>query len=186
MNGNLAMKKDFYTPQEFQELRERSDVQYEYEYGSLVALASPSISHQRISRRLLVALDQHLSSKNCEVLAEVDCNLNQDDTLILCPDLSVICDPNNIKSHQIFGAPDIVIEILSPSTRTRDIFKKTMYYRHAGVKEYWIVDEVGKAVTVKKFSDRKDLDGLTFLEQEGAILVSDVLPSFSLDISLIF
>jgi Uma2 family endonuclease len=105
---------------------------------------APNPTHQRISRQLVVAIDRALEearrkagSGECEVFsAPLDVFLGQD---ILQPDL-VVCDPAKVTNWGIEGPPDLVVEILSPSTASRDVTRKRWAYEAAGVPEHLIVD----------------------------------------------
>jgi len=106
---------------------------------------APSLEHQRISSHLLVrfagALEEAKRKSgggNCEVFtAPVDLYLDED---VLQPDLVIVCDETKKAPHGIVGAPDVVVEILSPSTASRDLTRKRWRYEAAGVPEYLIVD----------------------------------------------
>lgn len=103
---------------------------------------APSTEHQRIGRQLLLQLGTYLTGKSCEVFnAPFDVRLNADteDDTVVQPDLAVICDPKKIDASGCKGAPDMVVEIVSPSSVKHDQFIKQEIYRLAGVREYWIV-----------------------------------------------
>lgn len=76
-----------------------------------------------------------------------------DDTTIVEPDLSVVCDPGKLSSRGCEGAPDLAVEIVSPSSRGMDYGTKQNLYREAGVREYWIVDPAMRRTTVTRFYD---------------------------------
>lgn len=108
---------------------------------------APSPEHQRVSGRLfagiLSALDEAKSRNGggeCEVFhAPIDVFLGPD---VVQPDLVVVCDPAKVTGRGIEGAPDLVVEILSPSTAGKDVTRKWWIYEAAGVPEYLIVDPV--------------------------------------------
>lgn len=111
--------------------------------GKIYYMAPPSWMHQRISGRLYQSIANYIDSKNgqCEVLAApFAVFLNNDDINYLEPDISVICDLSKLDDIGCHGAPDWVIEIVSPSSKPRDYLTKLFKYRTAGVREYWIVD----------------------------------------------
>lgn len=111
---------------------------YEVIDGDLVAMGSPNVSHQRIARNLLVRLADFLDGKSCEpLIAPLDVKLSEAN--VFQPDLMVVCDPDKIRDTHIEGAPDVVVEILSPSSISIDRLKKLHLYAKFGVKEYWIV-----------------------------------------------
>ena len=126
---------------------------YELIDGEVYLMApAPGIGHQRISGGLSNQLYNYLRGKRCEVFtAPFDVRLNADtaDDTVVQPDISVICDPNKIKNGKsCVGAPDMIMEILSPSTAKRDNFVKFKRYLAAGVREYWIVNPETKTVHV--------------------------------------
>jgi Uma2 family endonuclease len=123
---------------------------------------APTLNHQRISRRLLNGFENYLFDKTCEVFdAPVDVKFSEDEKKndkeifnVLQPDLIVVCDKDKIKDNKCcYGPPDIVIEILSPSTASKDIIKKRMLYEKNKVNQYWIVDPQEKEVYIYKLQD---------------------------------
>ena len=124
--------------------------------GEAVMLAAPSSAHQWVSMELAGQLHAYLKGKNCRVFAapfdvrpfEKDGDLPEDVRTVVEPDLSVVCDLSKIDSHGCKGAPDLIIEILSPSTARMDRFLKFDLYQRAGVREYWIVDPDTRTVQV--------------------------------------
>lgn len=79
--------------------------------------------------------------------------MNADDKIYLEPDISVICDKNKLTDEGCMGAPDWIIEIVSPSSHTMDYMKKLLKYGTAGVREYWIVDPTKERITVYNFEN---------------------------------
>lgn len=124
--------------------------------GEAVMMAPPSRAHQEISGALFAQLYNFLEGKKCRVYAapfavrlfEKDGEALEDVDTMVEPDLSVVCDSDKLDNHGCKGAPDLVIEILSPSTRRHDRLVKLGLYQRAGVREYWIVDPEYKSVQV--------------------------------------
>ncbi|GHU71699.1 hypothetical protein AGMMS49992_06170 [Clostridia bacterium] len=111
--------------------------------GELVFLARPTTKHAAVSNRLCSQLTVYLQGKLCQVYPEVTVQLDPEVTNEgFEPDIIVVCDPEKIKEKCCEGAPDLIIEILSPSTKRRDRNYKLRRYLEAGVKEYWIIDPV--------------------------------------------
>lgn len=111
--------------------------------GKIYYMAPPSWGHQRISSYLHNQIYNYIKDNNgqCEVLAApFAVFLNDDDINYLEPDISVICDLSKLDEKGCHGAPDWVIEIVSPSSKPRDYMTKLFKYRISGVREYWIVD----------------------------------------------
>lgn len=122
--------------------------------GQIYAMSPPSWTHQRISSYLHNEIYNYIVMKNgqCEVLAApFAVFLNDDNKNYLEPDLSVICDQSKLDEKGCHGAPDWIIEIVSPSSKPRDYMKKMLKYGTAGVREYWIVDPDKQRVIVYRF-----------------------------------
>ena len=118
---------------------------------------APGGSHQKVSGKIYFQLAKFLYDKNCEVyFAPYDVRLNIDNAkkdTIVQPDLVVICDKSKIDEKGCAGAPDMVVEVLSPSSVSHDIFRKYALYQKSGVREYWIVDPHAKTVIVHVLED---------------------------------
>jgi len=133
------MKKEYYTFEEW--LSWDEDVRAELYDGSLVMLAQPSVRHQRVLMELAAQLHSFLKGKRCSVFpAPFGVRLDEKEDTALEPDLVVICDMSKLDDKICHGAPDLVVEILSPSTARMDRGLKYRKYQKAGVREYWIVD----------------------------------------------
>ena len=137
--------------------------------GRFYAMAAPSLFHQALIPFLSAIFLQHILSEggSCRVLSSpCDVQLDRDEYTMVQPDLMIVCHPSILENKKtVFGAPDLVIEILSPSTRQNDLLLKTEKYRKAGVKEYWIIDPENERVIVYRFDDDKILYTYTFKEK---------------------
>lgn len=119
-------------------------------------MSPPSYKHQKLVGELYVAIHSHIRSKGgtCEVLpAPFAVILNQDEDTYVEPDISVICDKGKLSDRGCEGAPDMVIEIVSPSSRRMDYTTKNTLYSDAGVREYWIVDPAKERTTVYRYEE---------------------------------
>jgi Uma2 family endonuclease len=126
---------------------------YQLINGEVYQMASPSVEHQGILRDLLLQFGNWLKGKPCQVFASpLDVRLfpkeDNSDNTVLQPDLLVVCDKNKLSKNSVNGAPDLVIEIVSPSNSHSELFLKYNYYLEAGVREYWVIDPVQKRVNV--------------------------------------
>ena len=117
-------------------------------------MASPSQEHQIISMELSTMLNTYIKTKkgSCRVFhAPFDVKLSEQPLTIVQPDLMIICDKDKLDGKRCNGAPDFIIEIVSPSNPADDYIRKLYYYKNAGVREYWIVDPRKKTITVNYF-----------------------------------
>ena len=122
--------------------------------GKIYYMAPPNTKHQRLVHFFDREIGNYIQSHNgdCEVFpAPFAVFLNEDDNNYVEPDISVICEKNKITDKGCNGAPDWIIEIVSPSSKSMDYFTKLFKYSTACVREYWIVDPVKKRVTVYFF-----------------------------------
>ena len=124
--------------------------------GVIYDMSAPSALHQIIlgQLHLLFTACMNAHEGDCEVfLSPCDVQLDNDNKTMLQPDLFVLCRKYDIDGRSIPGAPDLTIEILSPSTRSKDMLLKMNKYHNAGVREYWIVDPKHEEVFVYYFED---------------------------------
>lgn len=119
--------------------------------GRLYNMAPPSYIHQKLISEFTQTFGSYIKSHHgeCEVIpAPFAVNLEADDKNWVEPDISIICDKHKLTERGCYGAPDLVIEIVSPSSRRMDYSTKNALYSDAGVLEYWIVDPAKKMITV--------------------------------------
>ena len=144
--------------------------------GVLYDMAAPSGIHQKILGELHIlfreCIEQH--GKDCEVFfAPFDVRLDKDNYTMVQPDLLLICnEPDLDNFRRLEGAPDMVVEILSPSTRSKDMILKLYKYKNAGVREYWIVDPDHHAVTVHMLQDEDYYPRIYGFESEIPVGIS--------------
>ncbi|MDR1558721.1 MAG: Uma2 family endonuclease [Clostridiales bacterium] len=130
---------------------EREPRDYEIINGQIVMMARPSMKHVYITGNVYAIFRNYLKGKTCRAVSEPDVFLEDKNNFV--PDVAVICDRSKIKVNGIHGAPDLVVEILSRSTATRDKQEKKDVYEKTGVKEYWIIDPDSKTITVYHLRD---------------------------------
>ncbi len=150
--------------------------------GKLYAMAPPSFTHQKISFSLARKIADHIDSKkgNCEVIpAPFAVNLDADDKTWLEPDISIICDKTKISEKGCKGAPDWVIEVISPSTQSRDYLKKLWLYQNAGVREYWIINPIMQNVQVYSFDEEATSNQFSFNDEILSHIFNDLIIKIS-------
>lgn len=148
----LQPQPNIITLKEYEALPE--DVRVEVFDGVVYDMASPSQDHQTISMELSTILNTYLKNKKgpCRVFhAPFDVKLSDTPLTIVQPDLMIVCDKNKLDGKRCNGAPDFIIEIVSPGSPADDYVRKLYYYKNASVREYWIVDSRRKTVTVNDF-----------------------------------
>ncbi len=145
----------YYTAEDY--FKTSDDERVELIEGVFYDMASPTTSHQIISRELLLDIGNYIRGNNgaCEVFsAPFDVQPDEnDDTTVVVPDISVICDREKLTERGCKGAPDWIVEIVSPSNAGQDYLKKMNLYRKAGVRLYWIVDPMESTVGVYDFAN---------------------------------
>lgn len=127
--------------------------------GEMFMMAPPMTVHQRILVKLILKIGSYIEKNkgNCELLpAPFGVYIKKDNLNYVEPDISVICNGDKLDEKGCHGAPDWVIEIVSPTSRKMDYVRKSQLYRETGVREYWIVDPKKQTVTVYK-ADQWDI-----------------------------
>ena len=122
--------------------------------GVFYDMAAPNNVHQILSAEIWKILSDYISEHNGDcipMLAPADVQPDCDNKTIVQPDVFVVCDRSKFTLERTVGAPDLIIEILSPSTRRKDMIVKLAKYENAGVREYWIVDPIKKYILVYDF-----------------------------------
>ena len=136
--------------------------------GVIYDMSSPLGHHQIIAGQIYFHLVSYISGKGgpcIPFIAPIDVQLDCDDKTIVQPDVLILCDRSKYTPQRIVGAPDFVVEVLSKSTREKDMFLKLNKYRSAGVREYWMVDPDKKTVIAYHFENDDDLSVYTFRDK---------------------
>jgi len=152
---------------------------------------APGSTHQKVSVNLTGMLWSHFRNKSCKlfpgpfdvILPETNKSIEYSTTVVQ-PDLCVICDRSKIKERGCFGAPDWVIEILSPHTSKKDIQLKYEVYEDAGVKEYWVVMPKQQIVEVYILNEGKYIRHGAFAWEDK--ITSYLFPEIDIDLSEVF
>lgn len=161
--------------------------------GEAVLMApAPSRGHQGISVELTRQFANYLEGKKCKAyhapfdvrLFEKDGDTPEDVDTVVEPDLVVICDPSKLDDRGCKGAPDMVVEILSPSTQRHDRLVKLGLYQRAGVREYWIVSPEERTVQVFLYKDGSLLPHEVYSREDVAKV--NVLDGCFIELSKVF
>ena len=153
--------------------------------------AAPSTNHQRICGNLFWLIRTYLKDQKCQIFTapfDVVLPTNKEDgdsaSIVVQPDLCIICDPSKLKDAGCFGPPDLIIEILSKSTTHKDLNNKYNIYEEAGVREYWIVMPLEQLVEVFILVDGKYQRVHTYYEEET--MASTIMPDMKIDLREVF
>ncbi len=168
------------TLEEYETLPE--DARAEIFDGQIYYMASPSQEHQTISTELTTIINSYIKNSKgpCKVFhAPFDVKLSDKPLTIVQPDLMIVCDKNKLDGKRCNGAPDFIIEIISPGNPSDDYIRKLYYYKNAGVREYWIVDPRRKIVTVNYFEGNKLNIQYSFDSTIKVNIYNDLLINFS-------
>ncbi len=124
--------------------------------GEYFEMAAPSTVHQIVSFKICYQMEKYIEEKkgNCiALMAPTDVQLDCDDKTMVQPDIMVLCDRSKLIRTCIMGAPDLIVEVLSESTKKKDIFIKARKYENAGVREYWMIDTKKEKTVVYYFEE---------------------------------
>ena len=123
--------------------------------GRIVAMSPrPTFNHNRVAFNIAYLFERYLRKKKCTAIADgTDLFLTEDDRFV--PDVMIVCDPDKIRNDGVHGAPDLVVEVLSPSTAKNDRSYKKDVYERCGVREYWIANPADKTVEQYLLRDGK-------------------------------
>ena len=145
------LKNDHYTSEDYWNLPEEERA--ELINGKFYDMAPPNRIHQKLVFTISRIIGNYIADHHPAPFAV---NLDADDKDWVEPDVSVICDPNKLTDRGCSGAPDLIFEIVSPSSRKMDYSLKNMIYSQAGVREYWIVDPAKEKVVVYCYENDSD------------------------------
>lgn len=153
--------------------------------------AAPRVNHQRLSGKIFAALFNFLQDTTCEVFSTpFDVRLpgaskkDEDIDTVVQPDLCVICDPEKLDDLGCIGAPDLIVEILSPGNNRKELQDKYEVYEQSGVKEYWIIHPEEKTLMILTLDDQGYVPSR--LLTIGDVVASRAIPGFTLDLEEVF
>ena len=121
-------------------LADRSEDRYELIGGQVFMMAPPTVKHQDTVTEIAHQFKTYFAGKSCKTLVS-PVGVCLDENTAVQPDVLVVCDRSKIGEKTINGAPDLVVEVSSPSTKVHDLNRKRLLYKEAGVREYWVVDD---------------------------------------------
>lgn len=161
--------------------------------GKIKQMSAPSMKHQRLVTRLTREVANALWKTPCQTfVAPFDVRLtrtqkasNREVTTVVQPDLCVICDAGKLDEKGCIGAPDLVIEVLSPGNSRTEMKDKFELYQESGVLEYWIVSPIEKTIQVWVLDKTGHYIGKQ-PKVEGDILTTPIVPNLALDLSEVF
>ena len=173
---------NIYTEEDYYNLPE--DVRAELIDGQIYYMAAPSRVHQEILGFLFKKIANYIDSKegSCKVYPSPFAVklFSEDDKNVVEPDISVICDPNKLTDKGCTGAPDWIVEIISPSNSSHDYVRKLNLYMDAGVREYWIVDPGNQTILVYFFEqDSFNVRQYTFQDKIKVNIYDDLWIDFT-------
>ena len=156
--SQISKKPGDYTLDDYYALPD--DQRVELIDGVFYDMSAPSTIHQIISLNMSIQIKKFIDKNkgNCMVfIAPCDVQLDMDDKTMVQPDVMIICQKDKIVKKNIFGCPDFIVEVLSSTTRKKDMFLKLTKYENAGVKEYWMVDPDKLKIIVYDFAHDFDV-----------------------------
>lgn len=168
------------------------DEHWELIDGIAYMSAAPSRRHQEIQVELLRQISNYLVGKSCRVYGspfdvrfiqsnEMDENIKD----IVQPDITVVCDKSKLDHRGCLGSPDLIIEIVSPSTASIDYIKKLSLYEKNAVKEYWIVHPTDEIVMIYRLDTNKKYDRPSIYDKSSEITVK-IFEDLKIDFNLVF
>ena len=161
--------------------------------GWIMRMAAPSIRHQTIQMQLILEMGAYFKAHSCRFLAApVDVCLTRKGAndaaikTVVQPDLLVVCDLAKIKTNRsVMGAPDLVVEILSPGNSRKEMKEKFEVYEENGVREYWIISTVEKNVLIFVLNEQQKFIGLR-PHADNEIMTSHIFPDLKVDLNEVF
>jgi Uma2 family endonuclease len=186
-------KEHLYTFAEFEKLQLPEDCRYELRGGKIYMMGAPALPHIEIAQNIYDAIHDFLKDKPCRVFStglgvRLKPREDKSDKDQFVPDIVVVCDRKKLQHSGCEGAPDLVVEVLSPSTASTDRDEKRHAYEDAGVREYWIVspyEETVETFVLENGVFKQDCFSVKPDGTETSVPVS-IFPGFSIPLSGIF
>jgi len=184
----LPKEDQFFTYSDYKKWELAEGERFELIHGEAYAMSAPNAKHQEILGEIYSQFHVYLRGKPCKVYpAPYDVRLfyrgdDSDDTVVQ-PDITVVCSEQKRGPEGCRGAPDLVIEILSPSNTAIEMERKLKLYQDAGVREYWIVDPENKGLTVYRFQEPAIL---FFTYKKDANVQVGIFPELNISLEQVF
>lgn len=161
-HASYSTSGEWVSYEEFLELTENSEQRYELIDGVVYNLAAPSYKHQKAVQEIIGNFYIWFKGKDCVPLTspfDITLPKSADNICVVQPDVLVLGDRTNLDDKgKYLGTPTLVVEVLSPSTRSKDMLKKLELYKECGVREYWVVDPLQEQVIVYRLDDNEIAD----------------------------
>jgi len=178
------------TYEEFLELTEESEQRFELIDGVIYNLASPSYKHQHAVGEIFGTFYNWFKGKKCVPLPspfDVTFFKEDDNINVVQPDIVVICDKNKLDEKGKYkGIPTLVVEVLSSSTRSKDMLKKLDLYKECGVSEYWIVDPINEHILVYTLENDDIINSKSYSKNAHQMVCSDTFIGLEADLHEVF
>jgi Uma2 family endonuclease len=189
MSDTLEKNASSHTYADYKAWELKPSERYEIIYGEAYAVSAPSAFHQSMLIELSRQIANFLVGKPCKVYpAPYDVRLyyeeDESDDTVVQPDISVVCDKKKRDPEGCRGAPDFIVEILSLSNTTIEMQRKFNVYRDAGVREYWVLDNEYKTLTVYLFNGNNSMSSRSYGEKDIAPVT--VLDGLSIELGPVF
>lgn len=189
-SAEYMTRSGWVTYEEFLELVEASDQRFELIDGVVYNLASPSFKHQHIIHEVHGVFYNWFKGKNCVPLTspfDVTFFKAEDNICVVQPDIIVMCDREHVdKEGRYKGIPLLVIEVLSPSTRSKDMLKKLDLYKQCGVREYWVIDPKHEQIMVYSLENNDISDSRTYSKAAETHVISSFFDGLQVSLEDMF
>lgn len=159
--------------------------------GRIFPMSAPNARHQTIAMDLSGYIWSYLKNKPCkvfsapfDVMLTTKTSADKEIMTIVQPDICVVCDESKIEMRGCVGAPDIIIEILSPGNNAKELKNKFNIYEESGVLEYWIVYPQNNSFIIYRLANGKYIASRPFIA--GDVITTPILPGFSIDLQEFF
>ena len=176
---NVTKPLKLYTIEEFEQMAKDEHITYELIDGIVMMSPRPAAKHQHASGNLYAELRATLRQKNCDIIPDFELALGHQR---LVPDLMITCN-DKFEGNRYEKIPQIVIEIISPSSASRDYLVKRNKYEQLGIPEYWIVSPEEECIDVLCFTDTSHTN---YCVKDNPVLTSCTIPDLTIDLNNVF